>query len=261
MQRRHYFAAALYARMYTETEGIVLRQTKTAGGRRMITVLTKRYGKISAGTSINEGGKNKSALALRPFSYGRYDLFKNKDNYNINGAEALQSFFSIGEDMERYMNASYVLELTERLLPEEQPSPAYFILLLDFLGEIEKRKKSFETLTIAFQLKMLSLAGCAPLLKQCSRCGKESEEILFSVTDGGILCKSCVTETDCFNPMVFTIGKDMIQALSYMESRPLQSLEKLALNPELAAKARKIMKAYISHHLGIDNLKSEGLII
>ena len=48
----------------------------------MITVLTKRYGKISAGTSINEGGKNKSALALRPFSYGRYDIFKNKDNYN-----------------------------------------------------------------------------------------------------------------------------------------------------------------------------------
>ena len=54
--------------MYTETEGFVLRQIKAAGGRRMIVVFSKKYGKISCGTSINEKGKNRSALALRPFT-------------------------------------------------------------------------------------------------------------------------------------------------------------------------------------------------
>lgn len=247
--------------MYTETEGIVLRQIRTASGRRMITVLTKRYGKISAGTSINEGGKNKSALGLRPFSYGRYDIYKNKDNYNINGAEAIQSFFAIGEDMDRYMNACYVLELTDRLLPEEQPAPAYFDLLLDLLNEIEKRKRSFGTLTIAYQLKILGISGCGPVLDNCSRCGKAGEAAVFSVPDGGMVCKDCVTDTDSLNPLVFPLGKDMIRALSYMESHPLKSLEKLAINSELEVSARKIMKAYISHHLGIDNLRSEGLNI
>ena len=158
----------------------------------MITVLTKRYGKISAGTSINEGGKNKSALALRPFSYGRYDLFKNKDNYNINGAEAIQSFFAIGEDMDRYMNACYVLELTDRLLPEEQPAPAYFNLLLDYFTEIEKRKRSFGTLTIAYQMKILGLCGCAPVLKCCSRCGKEQTSSFFSQSKPALRALSCM---------------------------------------------------------------------
>ncbi|MCF0141628.1 MAG: recombination protein O N-terminal domain-containing protein, partial [Mogibacterium sp.] len=43
--------------MLVTTEGIVLKQRKIAGNRRMITVFTRKYGKISAGTSINEKGK------------------------------------------------------------------------------------------------------------------------------------------------------------------------------------------------------------
>ena len=77
--------------MLTDTEGIVLRQVKTSYGRRMILLFSKKYGKISAGTSIAERGKNKSSLALRPFTYGRYELFKNRDSYNINSADVLKA--------------------------------------------------------------------------------------------------------------------------------------------------------------------------
>ena len=62
--------------MYTETEGIVLRQTKTVNGRRIILLFSEKYGKSAAGTSIKETGKKKSSLALRPFAYGRYELYK-----------------------------------------------------------------------------------------------------------------------------------------------------------------------------------------
>ena len=247
--------------MYTDTEGIVLRQIKTAGGRRMITVLTKRYGKISAGTSINEGGKNKSALALRPFSYGRYDIFKNKDNYNINGAEAIQSFFAIGEDVDRFMGASYGLELADRLLEEEQPSPAFFSLLIDFLTCIEKRKKAYGTLITAYQLKILALSGCAPVLDRCTRCGQTNGVSAFNVEDGGIICQPCRTDRDELNPLVFSASDTLVSALSYMAGHPLQSLENLALDPATQAQASRIMRAYISHHLGVSNLRSEGLNI
>lgn len=227
----------------------------------MITVLTKRYGKISAGTSINEGGKNKSALALRPFSYGRYDIFKNKDNYNINGAEAIQSFFAIGEDVDRFMGASYGLELADRLLEEEQPSPAFFSLLIDFLTCIEKRKKAYGTLITAYQLKILALSGCAPVLDRCTRCGQTNGVSAFSVEDGGIICQPCRTDRDELNPLVFSASDTLVSALSYMAGHPLQSLENLALDPATQAQASRIMRAYISHHLGVSNLRSEGLNI
>ena len=108
--------------MITDTEGIVLKQVKTAYGRRMILLFSQKYGKISVGTSINEKGRNKSALALRPFTYGKYDLFKNRDSFNLNNASVLKSYYKIGEDVDKYMNSSYILEFTEKVLQEGQPS-------------------------------------------------------------------------------------------------------------------------------------------
>ena len=89
--------------MYIDTEGIILKQVKTVNNRRMVLLFSRKYGKIGAGTSINEKGRGKSALAMRPFTYGKYELYKNRDNYNINGAEVIKSYFKIGEDVEKYM--------------------------------------------------------------------------------------------------------------------------------------------------------------
>ena len=88
--------------MVTDTEGIVLRQVKALGGRRMISLFSKKFGKISVGTNMNEGGRNKSALSVRAFSYGRYELFKNRDNYNLNNGQVLKSYYSLGEDLDKY---------------------------------------------------------------------------------------------------------------------------------------------------------------
>ena len=129
--------------MYIDTEGIVLRQTQTVNGRRMITVFTDRYGKLSCGTSVNEGGKNKTALALRPFCRGRYNIYKSRDNYSINNAEAVQSYFEIGEDVDKYLASSYVLELTDKLLPEEEVSEQFYSLLYSYLEAVRGRKKAF----------------------------------------------------------------------------------------------------------------------
>ena len=93
--------------MITETEGIILRQTKIAGGRRMVVLFSKQYGKISAGTGLNERSRGKQALALRPFTYGNYQLYSKGEFYSINSGDPISSFYGIGEDVDKYMNASY----------------------------------------------------------------------------------------------------------------------------------------------------------
>ena len=44
--------------MYIDSEGIILRQTKTTNGRRMVLLFSKKYSKISAGSSISEKGRS-----------------------------------------------------------------------------------------------------------------------------------------------------------------------------------------------------------
>ena len=246
--------------MITDTEGLVLRQVKAVNGRRMIVILTKRYGKISAGTSISEGGKNKTALALRPFTYGRYELFKGRDTYSINGAETMQSFYAIGEDGDKYMAASYALELTDALAPEEQAQPALLALIRDFLQLLDERKSAFGTLLIGFQMKALQLSGSAPQLDRCMRCGEKEDLAVLSIADGGLVCGRCAGQPNP-DPLHFSLTQEQLSALRYMAAKPITALKGIGLNEETEKKLRRLFKAYIAYHLGIENLKSESLLI
>ena len=64
--------------MIVETEGIVLRKTEMYNNVRMVTLLTKKYGKISCATTLPEKGRKKGSFAVQPFSYGIYNIFKSR---------------------------------------------------------------------------------------------------------------------------------------------------------------------------------------
>jgi len=247
--------------MYTDCEGLVLKQIKTVNGRRMIVLFTEKYGKISAGTSISEKGKNKSSLAIRPFTYGRYELYKNKDSFSINGAETIESFYSIGEDVDKYFAASYVLELTDLLVPEGETAPGMLNLIHEFLSLLEKRKTSYDTLVVSFMLKALGQIGNAPRLDMCLRCGKKEGLSFFSVADGGLICKDCKGLDQTPNPLIFEVSDGIINVMQYIQTHPLRSLDGLALPAQSEKLLKQILKSYYSYHLGIENLKSEGLKI
>lgn len=249
--------------MYTETEGIILRQTKTVRGRRMVLLFSKKFGKISVGTNINEKGRSKSALAMRPFTLGRYEIYKKGDFFSINGAETVQSFYSIGEDVDKYMYASYALELLEKVTVEGQVMVGLFQLTADFLVEIEKRKKKLEILILAYETKVLQALGYLPQLRECASCGSKDTPKAFSVKAGGILCGNCCAQ-DEFNPMdtlIYPIDFGIVSVIIYFLSHPLKKLENLALDEEKAKKIREILKGYRTYYLDIETLKSEDCIM
>ncbi len=248
--------------MYTETEGVILRQTRTLGGRRMITLFSKKYGKISAGTSLSERGKNKSSLAIRPFCRGRYELFKNRELYNINGAEVIESYYSIGEDVDKYMSAARILELTDAMLGEDQPQAALYELLCQYLSMTAAARSGFETLSIAYELKALSLLGSGVGVRSCMRCGgeKTAEGNVLSVAEGGLVCGSCAKEQKTPDPLIFGAGDDILAVIGFINDHPLKSLEKLQIQSSAEGRLRSFLSSYISYHLGIDRLKSDGLL-
>jgi DNA repair protein RecO (recombination protein O) len=252
--------------MVTDTEGIVLRQTKAMGGRRMISLFSKKFGKISVGTTANEGGRNKSALAVRPFVYGRYELFKTRDSYNLNKGQVLKSYYAIGEDLDKYMSASYVLELTDKLLPEEIPQPRIFTLLGEFLDALEKRKKKQDTLVMAYMVKLLDILGTMPELACCTSCSKKLESsdkfTFFSISDGGIICSQCKKElaNTVEAPLIYEVDIGIIEIIKYFQKMPLSAFEKIALDDTVKDTLQKIIKEYIFYHMDVRGLKSESLL-
>jgi DNA repair protein RecO (recombination protein O) len=250
--------------MLINSEGIVLRQRKIANNRRMIVLFTKKYGKISAGTSMNERGKGRSALALRPFTHAVYEIFRNRDYYNINGADVRESYYSVGEDIDRFMAASKLIEYLDAVLPEEQPQPKIFDLTIEFMETISYANGNYMTLLYAFIFKTLRVMGFMPEIRVCVDCGKSLEDIrkesngracVFSVGAGGILCESCCErEENDPSQMVFRTGFDIVDVIQYLVSKPLSVFEKVALKPQVSDDLRKILSEYLKYYLNVDVL-------
>ena len=253
--------------MVITAEGIVLRQRKIANNRRMIVLFTKQYGKISAGTSVNEKSRSKAALALRPFTYAEYDIFRGREAYSINSTQAKKSFYSIGEDIDRFMAASAFIEYLDKVLGEEEPMPKLYELALSFLESVSKSRSSAETLLFAFIVKSLRLLGVAPELSCCVGCGKSPSEFggdgfrSFSVTGGGIICPDCAEqEKTTPDSLIYQPSFDIITVFGYFDSRPLATFEKVDLKPEVAGLVRDILAEYTGRYLGVDVLRtSTGL--
>jgi len=244
--------------MHINSEGIVFRQVKIGGGRKMIHLFTKKYGKISAGSSIPEKTRTKSAMATQLFTYSNYEIFKSKDYYNINSGEVKKTYYRIAEDVDKYMQASFVLELTEKMLPEELPQPRLFNLLIDFFAEMEKREKKHETLVLAYEVKALDLLGSFPQLDQCACCGSRENLTCFSIRDGGMICGNCGNKAN--DTLIYQPKFDIVNVLKYFLKTPLHTFEKIALDEAAAKDLQGILRKYMSYYLDIGTLKSESFL-
>lgn len=249
--------------MLTDTEAVVLRQVRTVNGRRMLLLFSRKYGKISVGSNLTEGGKNKSALPQRPFTYGNYELFKARDSYNLNHAQVIKSYYGIGEDLDKYMAASYVLELTEKLLADELPQPAVFRLLLEFLDALEARSRRHETLVEAYIVKVIAALGTMPQLDACSICGKAGANRFFSVEEGGMICGECarhLAENPAKHPLIYDTNFDIVSILKYFRKESFKAFEKIALEDEIFQKVHTILRSWLAYHFGVEKLKSEDFL-
>ena len=272
--------------MFTDTEGMVLKQVKIAGGRRMIHIFTQKYGKISVGTGITErNSKSKAALAIRPFTYGKYEISKNRDYYNLTGAEVKTSYYSLGEDLDKYAAASHALELTDKVLQEESPQPRLFSTLVDFMNSLDKGISTPETLFLAYETKLLTALGSRPVLTECAICGaviemsqpatkatdgseptKTAEKpTKFSVPDGGMICQECYKKILENNPndgklrLIYEPFFDIVNTIRFLETKPFSAFDKIALDPKVATELKSILREYIYYHLDIGPLKSESI--
>jgi DNA repair protein RecO (recombination protein O) len=249
------------------TEGIVLRQTKILKGRRMITLFSKEYGKLGAGTNIAGRGPGKSELAIRPFTHGNYNLKKSRGVWHINGAEVLRGFYRIAEDPDKFANCSYALEFTEKLLPEESPAPELFALLTEYFDMMERRRKKFDALTVAFLFKAICLWGAAPVIECCARCGRPPQGAFFyGVRDGGLVCDACseaeknTTENIAAGDderLLYPLDFAILNVMRYFLERPLGALAHLAPNESALSALKRIALEHAAWHLGVSGLKSE----
>ena len=111
------------------TQAIVLKSVRYKDNDLILTLFTRKLGKISA---IAKGAKKSKSPLLsssQVFSYSNYTLKKQNDIYRVVQTDVIKSFYDIAYDIEVFSYATYILKLVEKSMFGIRLTTGYFYYL------------------------------------------------------------------------------------------------------------------------------------
>jgi DNA repair protein RecO (recombination protein O) len=181
-------------------DGIVLRTHKLGEADRIVTVLTRKTGRIRAVAKGVRRTKSRFGARLEPFTHVDLLLYTGRSLDVITQAEALRPYGEqFAGDYPRYTTGTAMLETAEKLTPvEKEPSLRQFLLLVGGLRALSAGEHDPRLVLDAFLLRSLAVAGYAPALEECAVCGTTSARAqdngglrAFGLASGGLTCQDC----------------------------------------------------------------------
>jgi DNA repair protein RecO (recombination protein O) len=192
-------------------DGVVLRTQKLGEADRIITLLTRQNGRVRAVAKGVRRTKSRFGARLEPFTHVDVMIHLGRSLDVISQAEVIRGYGPpLAADYPKYTAGAAMLETAERLTPvEKEPAIRQFLLLVGGLralgeaadvteaaGEVPATREPRLVLD-AYLLRSLAVAGYAPALEECARCGKSAAGpggislTAFAVGAGGMACESC----------------------------------------------------------------------
>lgn len=235
------------------TQGIVLRAVRYKESDVILTLFTRKLGKVSA---IAKGAKkNKSSLlsSSQLFSYSNFTLKKQGNMYKVTQSDIIKSFYNISYDIEAFSYATYITKLVESSILENQTNNRLFILLAQTLYLYTQENIDNKFITVAFELKFLDYIGFKPIVSRCSNCKSETlQNSMFNVYEGGILCSKCSLLFDNNIKLDLTT----ISLMEYVLRNDILTCSKAKVSKYITHELENILEKYLRVYVDNINLKS-----
>ncbi|MEU3275025.1 DNA repair protein RecO [Saccharomonospora sp. NPDC006951] len=178
--------------LYRDT-GVVLRVHKLGEADRIITLLTRRHGKVRAVAKGVRRTTSRFGARLEPFGHVDAQFYTGRTLDVITQVETVDAFaLPIVGDYQRYTAASAITETADRLAVEEgEPALKLYLLVTGALRALAEGRRDASLVLDAFLLRAMVYAGWAPAITECARCGDPGPHNAFNVQAGGSLCGRC----------------------------------------------------------------------
>lgn len=199
--------------MRISTDALVIKEKTIKENDRVITLMTRNYGVISAFAHGAKSIKSKKGAGTGLLTYSDFELDEKNGVFTVKEAIAKHCFFIMGEDITDLALSQYFCEICFILGNDEQNSEAFLRTILNSLYFLTAKKKSRSFLKPVTELRIASLSGYMPDLVACAGCGKfEDEKMYFSVSDGVLLCNDCRQneQTEILTPSVLKAMRHII---------------------------------------------------
>lgn len=139
------------------TEGIIIKRSNFGEADRILTVVTPYKGKIKIVAKGVRKITSRRGGNVELLNKVKLHIYQSQGMPILTEAESILTFPKIKNDLIMCSYGSYIIELIEKFLPEEQPNPAAYQLLASILGLLESNPR--QIFIRAYEIKLLSIMG------------------------------------------------------------------------------------------------------
>lgn len=243
--------------MLVNTEAFVLKNRKYNEADSLLVLFARSRGRISAVAKGARRAKSQMLAGIQTFSCSNFLLYQGRNMYTVNQVEAVNTFYSLREDYRRLTYASYLAELVDTEITEEQAHPQLFNLFGTALTLLNRDNVEVEALVRSFELHYMKVCGYEPNLFSCTVCQMEKDAAwYFSLSQGGIVCPVCrLKETHAVS-----ISDTCLKLARYLLSKDMKEVQRLKIHTKLNDELHRISRQYLQYHTGRNQFKSLRLL-
>lgn len=172
-------------------EVVVLRTHKLGEADRIVTMLSRRHGKVRAVAKGVRRTSSRFGARLEPFMVADVLLYQGRSLDIVQQAESLGSYGAdIAVHYDRYTSAHAMVEAADRL-NEAEATVEQYLLLVGGLRALASGDHASRSILDSYLLRAMALSGWAPGLTECARCGRPGPHHAFVAQLGGMVCDDC----------------------------------------------------------------------
>lgn len=223
-----------------KTKGIILKTKDYKENDKLVWIFTEKLGKISAIARGAKKNRSKFLSSTMPFCFADFVVYRGKSMYLINEVEIINSFGEFLNDLETLTYSSYVNELIDIALIEEESHRELFKQTVIVYYFIKDKIMNMDMLMRAFEVKLLKYTGYGLNLDNCSICNKKistSNYISFSYQGG--VCSDCAKENGTY------ISYASYNVLKSLVKFPLEKVYRINVNENIKKELNRVLSQFI----------------
>ena len=232
--------------MYLTIQGIVLRVTQYNDRDALLTVLSRRHGKL---TIKARGLRRRNSPLVAPcqlLAFGEFTLFEYRGTYTINEASSIELFPELRRDLTKLSLGTYFAQVAELISLEDLPNPELQSLLLNCLYALSKLDLPEFKIKAVFEMRAACLAGYTPDVFGCHVCGCQQPD-RFDISAGMLECSKCRSADSTGLRLPVTQG--ILEAMRYVCLCDPKKLFGFSLSESGTKQLSEISEAYLTTQL------------
>lgn len=222
-----------------KAEGVVLARRNLGEADRVLTLLTREFGKLSVKAKAVRRTTSRLAGRLEPFTHARFLLARGRALDVVAQVEVVAGHADLRTDLVRVGHAWLVAEMTDRLLPEAERHPEVFARLVEALDLLAGADPAVAACWYA--LRLFDALGYRPSTDRCASCGRTLPEgAAWSPRWGGFACVRCAGD----DPRAARLGGEAAAAVRFLLRAGPSEAPHLRLSARAAARLEAAVVSY-----------------